>query len=464
MVHHNLSSEYFFAKHSFFCNFVVYLLEKIIMSNIVSLVGRPNVGKSSLFNRLTQTRQAIVDSVSGVTRDRNYGKADWVGYEFSIIDTGGYIEGSEDIFEHEIRNQVKLAMDESDVILFLVDGREGLTPMDEDVAQMLRTSNKNIILVVNKIDSPTNYFDFSEFYSLGIGEPFPISAANGSGTGELLDELVQYLNKEVEEDEGLIPAFAIVGRPNVGKSSIINTFLGTERNIVTPIAGTTRDSSKTRYKGFGFEFDLIDTAGLRKKKNVDEDLEFYSVMRSVRVIENSHVCILMVDATQGFEGQDLNIFSLIQRNNKGVVIVVNKWDLVEKETNTHKEYRDMILRKIAPFTDVPIIFTSVHRKQRIHKVLETATKIFENKTRKIATSKLNSVLLEIIDENPPPIQKDKVVRIKYVTQLPTPYPSFVFFCNLPQYVAESYKRFLENRIREIWDFNGVPMVLYFRKK
>ncbi|MDD4576453.1 MAG: ribosome biogenesis GTPase Der, partial [Bacteroidales bacterium] len=352
------------------------------MGNIISLVGRPNVGKSSLFNRLTKTRHAIVDPTSGVTRDRIYGSSDWIGYDFSVIDTGGYVIGSDDVFEEEIRKQVKLALDESDVILFLVDGREGLTPMDKDVAQMLRRSGKKVLLTVNKIDSPSNFFDYSEFYALGLGEPFPVSASNGSGTGELLDELVTHLNKDIPiEEESDIPAFTIIGRPNVGKSSIINAFLGKEQTIVTPEAGTTRDSSTTRYKGFGFEFDLVDTAGLRKKKNVEEDLEFYSVMRSVRAIENSDVCILLIDASIGFEGQDLNIFSLAQRNHKGVVIVVNKWDLIEKETNSHLEYEKLIRSRIAPFTDVPIVFTSVTKKQRIYKVLELATQVYNNKKR-----------------------------------------------------------------------------------
>lgn len=435
------------------------------MGNIISLVGRPNVGKSSLFNRLTKTRHAIVDPTSGVTRDRIYGSSDWIGYDFSVIDTGGYVIGSDDIFEEEIRKQVKLALDESDVILFLVDGREGLTPMDKDVSQMLRRSGKKVLLTVNKIDSPSNFFDYSEFYALGLGEPFPVSASNGSGTGELLDELVTHLNKDIPmEEESDIPAFTIIGRPNVGKSSIINAFLGKEQTIVTPKAGTTRDSSTTRYKGFGFEFDLVDTAGLRKKKNVEEDLEFYSVMRSVRAIEHSDVCILLIDASIGFEGQDLNIFSLAQRNHKGVVIAVNKWDLVEKETNSHLEYEKIIRSRIAPFTDVPIVFTSVTKKQRIYKVLELATQVYNNKKRHIPTSQLNDYLLELIADYPPPVKKDKMVRIKYVTQLPTKYPTFAFFCNLPQYVTDSYSRFLENKIRSNWDFSGVPMDLFFRKK
>ena len=434
------------------------------MANILSLVGRPNVGKSTLFNRLTQTREAIVDSVSGVTRDRNYGKCDWNGLEFSVIDTGGYVVGSEDIFETEIRKQAALAIEESDVIVFLVDGREGLSPLDEEVAQILRRSKKPFYLAVNKIDSPSNYFDYTEFYALGVDNIFPISAVSGSGTGDLLDEVVKHFS--VLEDDGLddLPKIAIVGKPNVGKSSIINTFLGYERNIVTPIAGTTRDAIYTRYTGFGFDFYLIDTAGLRKKKKVEEDLEFYSVMRTVRAIENSDICIIMCDATDGFESQDMNIYSLAARNRKGIVLVVNKWDLIEKDHTTHKEYEDLILQKVAPFNDIPVIFTSVINKQRIYKVLESAIQTYKNKSRRISTSELNEVMLEIIKHTPPPVTKDKMVKIKYVTQLPTPFPAFAFFCNLPQYVKDSYKRFLENRIREHWDFKGVPIEIYFRQK
>ena len=434
------------------------------MGNILSLVGRPNVGKSTLFNRLTQTREAIVDSVSGVTRDRNYGKCDWNGFEFSVIDTGGYVVGSEDVFETEIRKQAALAIEESDVIVLLVDGREGLTPLDEEVAQILRRSKKPFYLAVNKIDSPSNYFDYTEFYALGIENIYPISAVSGSGTGDLLDEVVKHFS--VQEDEGLddLPKIAIVGKPNVGKSSIVNTFLGYERNIVTPIAGTTRDATYTRYTGFGFDFYLIDTAGLRKKKKVEEDLEFYSVMRTVRAIEKSDICIIMCDATDGFESQDMNIYGLAARNRKGIVLVVNKWDLIEKDHKTHKEYEDAILQKIAPFNDIPVIFTSVINKQRIFKVLESAIQAYKNRSRRISTSELNEVMLEIIKQNPPPVTKDKMIKIKYVTQLPTPFPAFAFFCNLPQYVRDSYKRFLENRIRERWDFKGVPMEIYFRQK
>ncbi|MBO4654152.1 MAG: ribosome biogenesis GTPase Der [Bacteroidales bacterium] len=434
------------------------------MSNILSLVGRPNVGKSTLFNRLTQTKEAIVDSVSGVTRDRNYGKADWCGYEFSVIDTGGYVVGSDDIFETEIRKQAALAMDESDVIVLLVDGREGLTPLDEEVAQMLRKSKKPFYLAVNKIDSPSNFLDYTEFYALGFENIYPISAVSGSGTGDLLDEVVKHFSKDENVQLEDLPKITIVGKPNVGKSSIINTFLGYERHIVTPIAGTTRDSIYTRYTGFGFDFYLIDTAGLRKKKKVEEDLEFYSVMRTIRAIENSDVCILMCDASQGFDAQDLNIFSLAARNRKGIVVVMNKWDLVEKDNKTHKQYEDLVKQRIAPFTDVPVIFTSVINKQRIYKVLETAIEVHKNRSRKISTSELNDVMLPIINQTPPPMNKDKVIRIKYVTQLKTSFPAFAFFCNLPQYVKDSYKRFLENQIREKWNYSGVPMEIYFRRK
>lgn len=434
------------------------------MTNIVSLVGTPNVGKSTFFNRLTQTREAIVDSVAGVTRDRKYGKSDWAGYEFSVIDTGGYVVGSDDIFETEIRRQVSLAVEESDVIIFMVDGREGLTPLDEDVAKMLRKCKKPFYLAVNKIDSPSNYYDYSEFYALGFEQIFPISAVSGSGTGELLDQVVTHFTKEEQDDHSDLPRITIVGKPNVGKSSIINTFLGTEQHIVTPIAGTTRDSIFTRYRSFGFDFYLVDTAGLRKKRKVEENIEFYSVMRSIRAIENSDVCIVMCDASEGFDAQDLNIFSLAARNRKGIVLVMNKWDLVEKTHKTHKEYEELVRKRIAPFSDIPIIFTSVLNKQRIFKVLETAVSIYENKGRRISTSELNEKMLPIIKQTPPPVVKDKVVKIKYMTQLPTPFPAFAFFCNLPQYVREDYKRFLENRIRELWDFSGVPMEIFFRKK
>ena len=431
---------------------------------MISLVGRPNVGKSTLFNRLVERREAIVDPTAGVTRDRNYGKSEWNGIHFSVIDTGGYVLNSEDIFEQEICKQAVLAIEESDVIVFMTDGREGVNPLDFEVAALLRRSKKPVFLVVNKIDTGSNYLDFAEFYELGIGDIYPISAVSGSGTGELLDEVVKHLKPETTEFLEEIPKIAIVGKPNVGKSSITNAFLGFERSIVTPVAGTTRDSIYTHYKSFGFDFYLIDTAGLRKKKNVEENLEFYSVMRAVRSIENADVCILMCDATEGFEAQDLNIFSLVARNRKGVVLVVNKWDLVEKDHKTLKSYEEVIRKRIAPFSDVPIIFTSVLEKQRIFKVLEEAVQVYENYSRRITTSELNDVLLPIIQHSPPPVQKDKMVRIKFITQLPTPFPAFAFFCNLPQYVRDSYKRFLENKIREHWNFKGVPIEIYFRKK
>ncbi|MBO4738353.1 MAG: ribosome biogenesis GTPase Der [Bacteroidales bacterium] len=434
------------------------------MRNTLALVGRPNTGKSTLFNRLTRTRSAIVDATSGVTRDRNYGKSEWNGITFSVIDTGGYVLNSEDIYEAEICKQVTLAIEEAEVIAFLVDGREGLTVLDEEIATMLRSCSKPVFLVVNKIDSPSNYTDQFDFYALGLENLYPVSAVSGSGTGELLDEIVKHFSEEKEDIEENIPKIAVIGRPNVGKSSIINAFLGQDRNIVTNMAGTTRDSIYSRYKGFGFDFYLVDTAGLRKKKSVEENLEFYSVMRTIRAIESSDVCILMTDATNGFEAQDLNILSLAQRNKKGVVIVVNKWDLVEKNANTHLDFEKNIKAKIAPANDVPIIFTSVINKQRIFKVLETAIAVYKNCNRKISTSQLNDTMLDIISFNPPPIHKDKVVRIKYVTQLPTKTPAFAFFCNLPQYVIDSYQRFLENKIRSQWDFSGAPMDIYFRKK
>ncbi len=434
------------------------------MANIVALVGRPNVGKSTLFNRLTQTRMAIVDSTAGVTRDRHYGKSDWNGLEFSVIDTGGYVLGSDDSFEEEIRKQVQIAIEEASVILFLVDVVEGITPMDEDVADLLRRSGKNVMVVANKADNNKRLESIGEFYSLGLGEIYGVSSINGSGTGELLDDLVAILEKIPLEDVEDIPKFAVIGRPNVGKSSLINALTGEERNIVTPIAGTTRDSIYTRYNSFGFDFFLVDTAGLRKKGKVHENIEFYSVMRSIRAIENSDVCLVLIDASEGLEGQDVNIFSLAARNNKGVVILVNKWDLIEKDHKTVLEFEERIKKKIAPFTDVPIIFTSVTKKQRIIKALEAAVQVYENRTRKITTSKLNEVLLPIIENNPPPAVKDKYIRIKYITQLPTHYPTFAFFCNLPQYVRESYARFLENQIRMNWDFTGVPIRIFFRKK
>lgn len=435
------------------------------MSNIVAIVGRPNVGKSTLFNRLIEERKAIVDQTSGVTRDRQYGHSDWNGKKFSVIDTGGYVMNGDDEFELEIRKQVSLAIDEADVILFLVDAKEGLTPMDEDVAEMLRRCKKKVMLVVNKVDTPQRMTEISEFYALGLGELYPIAGITGSGTGDLLDAVVEDFDEGEDDLTSELPRITIVGRPNVGKSSFINTITGTERNIVTPIAGTTRDSIYTHYNMFGFDFNFVDTAGLRKKKKVEEDLEFYSVLRSVRAIENSDVCILMLDASQGLEQQDLNIFGLIQRNNKGVVIVVNKWDLVEKDTNTHRDFEKLIRERIAPFEDVPIVFISVINKQRIFKVLETAKQVYEARSRRISTSELNDALLPIVKEqNPPPAVKGKWIKIKYITQLPTAYPQFVFFCNLPQYIRDPYRRFVENRMREMWDFHGVPMKIYFREK
>ncbi len=438
-------------------------IKKIPMSNIVAIVGRPNVGKSTLFNRLVQRRDAIVDSVSGVTRDRHYGKSDWNGKEFSVIDTGGYAVGSDDIFEEEIRKQVDLAIDEADVIVFVVDVEEGITPMDTEVANLLRKVKKPIFMVVNKVDNSMREDDALEFYNLGLGEFFTISSINGSGTGDLLDAVVKDLEDDiVVQDE--LPRFAVVGRPNAGKSSFINALIGVDRNIVTNIAGTTRDSIDTKYNRFGFEFNLVDTAGIRKKSKVKEDLEFYSVMRAVRSIEHCDVAILVVDATRGFEGQDENIFWLAEKNKKGVVILVNKWDLVEKETNTMRDFEAQVRNEIAPFTDVPIIFTSVLTKQRIFKAIETAVEVYENRKKRIPTSKLNETMLDIVKTYTPPAYKGKFVKIKYCMQLPTPTPQFVFFCNLPQYIREPYKRFVENKLRELYDFKGVPIVIYFRQK
>jgi GTP-binding protein len=434
------------------------------MSNILAIVGRPNVGKSTLFNRLIGKRQAIVEESSGVTRDRHYGKSDWNGISFSVIDTGGYVLGSEDIFEEEIRKQVDLAISESDVIVFVLDTRDGVTEPDKDVAQILRKSEKPVLLVANKVDSTLQIHDINEFYELGFEKIYPISAINGSGTGDLLDEVVSYFKESEEETETDIPRLAIVGRPNVGKSSFINTLIGVERNIVTDIPGTTRDTIHTRYNSFGFDFILVDTAGLRKKSKVSENIEFYSVMRSIRAIENSDVCMLMVDATQGFESQDLNILHLIEKNRKSLVIVVNKWDLISKQTNTHIEFENLIRNLTAPFTDYHIIFTSVIKKQRIFKAMEAASEAFKNKTKRIATSKLNDILLPIIKASPPPIYKGKTISIKYITQLPVAFPAFVFYCNLPQYIREPYKRFVENNLRKHFGFTGNPVQLYFRKK
>ena len=434
------------------------------MGNIVAIVGRPNVGKSTLFNRLVQRREAIVDAVSGVTRDRNYGKSEWNGRTFSVIDTGGYILGSDDVFEAEIDKQVELAIDEADVIIFMVDVESGVTGMDNDVADLLRKAKKPVFLAVNKVDSSMRESDAAEFYALGLGDYYTIASISGSGTGDLLDAVVEALPKQDEPEEDELPRFAVVGRPNAGKSSFINALIGEERYIVTDIAGTTRDAVDTRYKGFGFEFNLVDTAGIRKKSKVSEDLEFYSVMRSVRAIEHSDVCILIVDATRGFEGQDQSIFWLAEKNKKGIVILVNKWDLVEKETNSTKIFEEKIRQEIAPFTDVPIIFVSALTKQRIFKAIETAVEVYENRKQKISTSKLNDTMLEIVKQNPPPANKGKYIKIKYCMQLPSPTPQFVFFANLPQYVKDPYKRYVENKMREIYKFLGVPIVIHFRSK
>ncbi|MCD4665663.1 MAG: ribosome biogenesis GTPase Der [Bacteroidales bacterium] len=434
------------------------------MSNILAIVGRPNVGKSTFFNRLVQVRQAIVEETSGVTRDRHYGKSDWNGVEFSVIDTGGYVVGSDDVFEEEIRKQVNLAIDEADAIVFLVDVKSGVTGMDEDVANVLRKAKKKVFLVANKVDNQDRINDTMEFYELGLGNVYSISSINGSGTGDLLDEIVKIFEKDIPVDLPDIPKFAIVGRPNVGKSSLVNAFLGDERNIVTSVAGTTRDSIYTRYNSFGFDFLLIDTAGLRKKGKVRENIEFYSVMRSIRAIENSDVCFLMVDASEGFEAQDVNIFNLIEKNRKGVVIVVNKWDLIEKDTKTSIEFEEAIRNKIAPFSDVPVVFTSIPKKQRIFKALELGTMVYKNRSNRITTSKLNNLLLPIIERTPPPAIKGKYVKIKYITQLKTSFPAFVFFCNLPQYIRDPYKRVLENQLRKNFNFHGVPIQIYFRKK
>jgi GTP-binding protein len=436
------------------------------MGNIVAIVGRPNVGKSTLFNRLTESRSAIVDEASGVTRDRHYGKVEWNGKEFTLIDTGGYVQGSDDIFEEEIRKQVVLAIDECDLILFVVDVTSGITDLDQTVTTLLRRTNKKVILVSNKVDNHDRILESSTFYGLGIADNiFNISSISGSGTGELLDEVVNSLkDKKEEEEEDGIPRLAIVGRPNVGKSSLLNALIGIDRNIVTNIAGTTRDSITTKFNAFGFDLKLIDTAGIRKKGKINEDIEFYSIMRAVRSIENSDVCLLLIEATEGMMAQDMNIFQLAISNKKGIVIVVNKWDLIEKETNTSKVFEAQIKKKLAPFTDVPIVFTSVLNKQRIHKALEEIVHVYENRIRKISTSKLNEVMLEVINQNPPPALKGKWIKIKFITQLPTYAPSFAFFCNLPQYIKDPYKRFLENKLRENFDFKGVPIQIFMRKK
>ncbi|MDC0100285.1 MAG: ribosome biogenesis GTPase Der [Crocinitomicaceae bacterium] len=436
------------------------------MSNIIAIVGRPNVGKSTLFNRLTESQAAIVKEVSGVTRDRIYGLGEWNGCDFSVIDTGGYANGTGDVFEGEIRKQVEIAIDEASVIIFMLDVMTGLVDLDMTVASLLRKSKKKVFICANKVDNIDRVGLSSEFWSLGLGEVFDLSAANGSGTGEILDEIVKEFDKEDEAvlaGEGL-PRFAIVGKPNVGKSSLVNALTGEDRNIVTEISGTTRDSIHTRYKGFGFDFMLVDTAGIRKKAKVHEDIEYYSVLRSVRSIENSDVCIFMVDAQEGIQKQDLTIFYMIEKNSKGVVVLINKWDLVEKDHKTMAEYEEMVREQLAPFNDVPIIFTSTLTKQRIHKALEAATKVHENRIKKIPTSILNDVMLDIVHATPPPSNKGKYIKIKYVQQLPTHAPAFAIFCNLPQYIGDSYKRFLENRLREKFDFQGVPIKIFFRKK
>lgn len=434
------------------------------MSAIVAVVGRPNVGKSTFFNRLIKRREAIVDAVSGVTRDRHYGKTDWNGVSFSVIDTGGYLAGGDDSFEKEINKQVALAIDEADAIIFMVNVEEGLTGMDEAVAEMLRKCHKPILVAVNKVDSNNRRNDMHEFYALGFEHLYALSSVNGSGTGELLDDLVALLPVKEPQEENTLPRFAVVGRPNAGKSSFINALIGEDRYIVTDIAGTTRDAIDTKYNRFGFEFNLVDTAGIRRKSKVKEDLEFYSVMRSIRAIEHSDVCILMLDATRGFESQDANIFWLAQRNRKGIVILVNKWDLVEKENNTAKEYEAAIRKEIEPFTDVPILFISALNKQRIYKAIETAVAVYNNRTKRIPTRKLNEVMLPIIENYPPPAIKGKYIKIKFCTQLPTPMPQFAFFANLPQYVKDPYRRFIENKLRENFNFNGVPIDVYFRQK
>ena len=438
------------------------------MGNLVAIVGRPNVGKSTLFNRLTQTRSAIVDDTSGTTRDRQYGKFDWCGREFSIVDTGGWVVNSEDIFEEEINKQVSIAIEEADVILFMVDVTNGVTDLDDHVAAILRRAKKPVILVTNKAENNDSIYAEAEFYSLGLGDPFSISAMTGSGTGDLLDEIAKRMPEDTKEDEKLeqIPRFAIVGRPNAGKSSIINSFIGEERNIVTEIAGTTRDSIYTHYNKFGFDFYLVDTAGIRKKGKVNEDIEYYSVIRSIRAIEHRDVCILMIDATRGIESQDVNIFSLINKNKKGLVVCVNKWDLVQdKSTVAIKYFEDTIRKRLAPFSDFPIIFSSALTKQRIHKVLEEAVKVYENRQRTVSTSKLNEVMQEAIAAYPPPAIKGKYVKIKYITMLKgAVVPTFIFFCNLPQWVKEPYRRYLENKIRDNWDFTGTPINIFMREK
>ncbi len=435
------------------------------MGNIVAIVGRPNVGKSTLFNRMTESRAAIVNEESGVTRDRQYGKCVWNGKEFSVADTGGYVLNSDDVFEDEIRKQAIIAIEEADVIIFLVDVMTGITDMDQEVAKLLRRTKKKVILTINKVDNNKLQNDAFDFYGLGLGEYFMISSSNGSGTGELLDEVVEALDfNEEEEEETDVPKFAIVGRPNAGKSSLINAFIGKERNIVTDVAGTTRDSIDTHFNKFGFDFILTDTAGLRKKAKVNEDLEFYSTLRAIRSIEASDVCLLLIDAERGVEQQDMSIFSVIAKNKKGLVVCINKWDLIEKNTKTAKEYEAKVRERFAPFVDFPIVFTSVINKQRIHKTLKVALEVYENRKRQISTSKLNEVMQAAIERNAPPSVKGKFIKIKYVTQLKTTTPSFAFFANLPQYIKEPYKRYLENQIRKNWNFHGSPIQIFIRKK
>jgi len=433
------------------------------MANIIAIVGRPNVGKSTLYNRLTESRRAIVDDFSGVTRDRHYGQGEWTGNPFTVIDTGGYVHGSDDVFESAIREQVMIAIEEASVILFMVDVTTGITDLDDAIADVLRRSKKPVFVVVNKVDHPLLQQEATIFYSFGLGEIYPLSSMTGSGTGELLDEVVKHFEPE-EEEEDERPKYTIVGRPNVGKSSLINALIGKERNIVTPVAGTTRDSIRINYNQFGHDFILIDTAGLRRKTKVKENIEFYSVMRTIKALEESDVVILMLDATEGIEAQDINIFHLAEKNRKGVVILVNKWDLIEKNNKTTKVFEELIREKIAPFTDVPIIFTSVTEKQRIFKAIEAASKVYKNKVKKIPTSKLNDVMLPIIESYPPPATKGKYIKIKYITQVGDKSPMFAFFCNLPQYIKEPYRRFVENKLRENFDFEGVPIEVYFRQK
>ena len=435
--------------------------------SLVAIVGRPNVGKSTLFNRLVGMRKAIVDDTAGVTRDRHYGKCEWCGSEFSVVDTGGYTSNSEDVFEKAIRRQVEIAIEEADAVLFMVEAATGITDYDAEIADVLRRSKKPVILCVNKVDSGEKMYDAYQFYSLGLGEVWSISAANGSGTGDLLDEVVRVLPKEetpAADPYEDVPRIAIVGKPNVGKSSLTNALLGEERNIVTPVAGTTRDSIETHYNKFGHEFMLVDTAGIRKKSKVHEDLEFYSVLRSMRAIEKADVCILMIDATTGMEAQDMSIFNVIQKNRKGCVLVVNKWDLFIKDQNTMREYTEGLRARLAPFDDVPIVFTSVVKMQRVMDVLDAAARVSENYSRKIPTARLNEVLLPIIEETPPPSWKGKYIKVKYITQLPTRFPAFAFFCNLPQYIKDPYKRFLENQLRDNFDLTGCPVQIYCRQK